>query len=313
MRTQSTLAIVAALLLVGCGGTSTTPTGAPTTIESPPRDEATTTSTPSTTTTSTSTTSTSTTSTTAAPAEPSAAELCDGAITEAGLLIESLLDEIDEAVAEGESLDPESLEQMRTGSELIVEGCPGQLLPVGLSDIIVTLAVGAQDDDRSALAQQTSQTFLDGLCEIDATILDEPANDACRAEPLVVDATPERYREAFLVIWDNTLRAELVDVLGLSNDVDSVDLVDFDAETDTLIIDITSRWSSAGVQADGAWSIIRVLAAFWGQDSVFAYPDWPVALRFVNSGTVYECSDDFMQRLADTRASRSDWEQECSR
>lgn len=129
--------------------------------------------------------------------------------------------------------------------------------------------------------------------------------------PIVL--TPAEHRLVAKTIWDSSMRSELIEALGNDRSVQSVDLALFDTESDTVVIDITSRWSSPERQHDAAWEITRAFATFWDTEAtpIFRQPGWSPSFRFLNSGSEYHCSAEFMAKLADVLASRSDWEAQC--
>ena len=308
--------VLALVLATGCSddpaadeaGASASP-APPTTTDVAETSAPTTTSPPATTALPTTTASTTTTitPTTTEPADP-----CADAVETAEELVIDLLDEIDQGVADVVVPDEETFEQVTTASSLIVEGCVGDELGDGVSRFIAILSNAMADEDRTEIARSSAGSFLDVLCDLDEQLLDDDAAAACEERALATAPTAEQYREAFITVWDDGFRGDLVEALGSSNDIESVDFLDFDAETDTVVIDVTSRWASPGNQVDGAWGITRTLAILWKDGSVLGDPTWSAGLRLVNSGTAYTCTSDFMQRLADARAARSDWEAECA-
>lgn len=128
-----------------------------------------------------------------------------------------------------------------------------------------------------------------------------------------VELTPAEYRAVAVAVWDSSMRKELIEALDNDRSVQSVDVALFDTDTDTIVIDITSNWSSFERQHDAAWEITRGFATFWDASDrpIFRRPGWSPSFRLVNSGSVYACSAEFMARLADVLASRSDWQSEC--
>lgn len=118
------------------------------------------------------------------------------------------------------------------------------------------------------------------------------------------------YRQRFMGGWDTTLRSELIDLLGTSEHIESVDIVDFDPQTDQIIIEVTSRWSGAERQEDGAWEVVKAMSQLW-EEGILHQPTWTPSLRFVNSQRIYMCNAEFMVRLADVLAGRGDWVAEC--
>lgn len=131
--------------------------------------------------------------------------------------------------------------------------------------------------------------------------------------PAPVVLTPAEHQLVAKTIWDSSMRSELIEALGNDQSVQSVDLVVFDTNSDTIVVDVTSRWSSYERQQDAAWEITRAFATFWdtNETPIFRQPGWSPSFRFVNSGAEYHCSAEFMAALADVIASRSDWESQC--
>jgi len=137
-----------------------------------------------------------------------------------------------------------------------------------------------------------------------------------------LEARDEGTAITLFVLNASVLRDDLLDILNGLSDVETVDKlaigttgggpVDVDSPDTVLVLDITSAWASRSHQEDGAWSITRLLSVLWNRDDgLFYTPYWTPGLYFVNSGTEYQCSGEFMVRMAATLASRSDWEREC--
>lgn len=113
----------------------------------------------------------------------------------------------------------------------------------------------------------------------------------------------------FVLVCEQS-RDGFIDALTNDMNVQSVDQW-LCREDGVMEVSITSAWATPENQADGAWELMRAFAVIWDDDDGLFNTDFKPPLRFVNSDTVYECSGDFMDRLADTRASRADWEAEC--
>ena len=120
-----------------------------------------------------------------------------------------------------------------------------------------------------------------------------------------------------------SFRESLIDIVGGWDDVESVDKLAVytpdtgNTENDLLgmavDLDVTSVWASADNQEDGAWFITRALSTLWNStDGGWYHELWSPGLRLTNSGTVYECSGEFMVSLADQFAGKSDWLAACT-
>ncbi|MDP2182039.1 MAG: hypothetical protein Q8K99_05645 [Actinomycetota bacterium] len=140
-----------------------------------------------------------------------------------------------------------------------------------------------------------------------ATTPSEPAPEPEPAAAPSLDAQKAGFVAAF-----EESRVKLAGIVEDDGNAESVDKLAYDAKTETVILDVTSRWGSPDNQVDGAWAIVRLMSTLYDADEGAWYQDGFVPnLRLVNSGRKYTQSGDFMLRLAAFSASRSDWEKEC--
>ena len=137
-----------------------------------------------------------------------------------------------------------------------------------------------------------------------------------------LEATTPSQAAALFTLMVAGSRDAIIDIIQDGGEVETVDKFVFefpesgDAESDllglVLVLDVTSRWASRDNQEDGAWAITRVMSALWDPSEIVPYHElWVPPFRLTNSGTTYECSGEFMVRLASVQAGRSDWESEC--
>lgn len=110
---------------------------------------------------------------------------------------------------------------------------------------------------------------------------------------------------------DSDLRDSFISVLDALG-ADSVDLVAFDSDTDTIRVSLTSRYRSEQNVIDDGWMFTRSIAEipFWDPTVEWMADLYP-ALELELSHLSWSCDGEFMDRLSTARASRSDWETSC--
>lgn len=91
----------------------------------------------------------------------------------------------------------------------------------------------------------------------------------------------------------------------------SVDRFEFDPKGPTVILSVTSAYSTAQYLRDGAWAVTKTMQPLWEAKTIANLPDVVPHFRLTVGAVRYECPHDFMVRLAQLRASREDWEATC--
>lgn len=132
------------------------------------------------------------------------------------------------------------------------------------------------------------------------------------AESLELDAVT-------MVLQIEGSRDNVIEIISGLSDVESLNKYEF-AVTDEgdflslrMTLDVTSAWRADDNQHEGAWAITRVMSIMWEEGEGVLHSEFFLpAFQLTNSGRSYECSGEFMARLADTRASQADWEAECA-
>lgn len=148
-----------------------------------------------------------------------------------------------------------------------------------------------------------------------------PADTTTTAAPTTTEApqttttftfTAETLRSIFAAALEGNRR----DFVNAAEDlfiVESVDFFEYDPSTDLLTLDVTPAYNFEPGVRDDAWELTRGFAAIWDLTvpsdtlDVWEGPNW----RVVVATATYECSANVMQRLADARLSRDQWESEC--
>jgi hypothetical protein len=106
----------------------------------------------------------------------------------------------------------------------------------------------------------------------------------------------------------------IIDVIGSMTDVETVDRYVYDRDSETVIMEVTSYWSSSVNQHDGAWAIYSGLRTAWEDkaEPLFFWPEWQPNFTLINSGRTYTCPGEFMVAMAARTEGRSAWEVECA-
>lgn len=184
--------------------------------------------------------------------------------------------------------------------------------------VVLTAACTTQTPKTTTTAQpNTTTTSVTSTTVPPTTTTTEATTTTTFAPTTTIELTPELSVLAFLLAFGE-MRQDLIDALSDDINVQSVDkfVAEAQDEDDLLsvivILDITSVWASPDNQHDGAWELMRAMALAWHPINGSWYQElWVPGFRLVNSGRTYECTGDFMVQLADARASRSDWEEQC--
>lgn len=120
---------------------------------------------------------------------------------------------------------------------------------------------------------------------------------------------PAVTQQSFQAIFD-AHRPDFLAILQDDNNIETVDKFIYESGSGMIVLDVTSAWASPDNQVEGAWTIMRGMAALWQPGGPF--PDsFTPGLRLVNSGTRHECDSTFMLQLARTEAGRQDWAAAC--
>jgi len=186
---------------------------------------------------------------------------------------------------------------------------------------LVAFAVGVGPGGSTTQTQDTAEapdptptvTVTEAAPEVDEAI----------PEPVESETGPE---EVGALAMQSNLKSKadelaelMVPILEGDRESDSVDKVVLNVDSYTLEIAVTSRWQSADNVIDGAWATTRLISSSFYEglltDVVVKDDDFERALPALSltvSEFSYHCSATFMVDLARSRASRADWEEQCS-
>lgn len=109
------------------------------------------------------------------------------------------------------------------------------------------------------------------------------------------------------------VRGALIDELEANPHIHSVDNVDYARDRDEVVVAVTTSYSTPEINEDIAWELTtEVLRPAWAPDGPIAVVPFPVGLALEVSDLSFRCPGDFMLRLGDHRATRSDWLAACT-
>lgn len=128
----------------------------------------------------------------------------------------------------------------------------------------------------------------------------------------VPPTVPEEVQRAAFVRVFEDVRSDVIAALKDNTDLQSVDRVEFDPAIDTILLAVTSQYSTEEINNDVAWEITAAFGPFWAEDGMTSAVEFPVAFNLSVSNLTFTCPGDFMTRLADHRVARSDWVATCS-
>ena len=132
------------------------------------------------------------------------------------------------------------------------------------------------------------------------------------AAPAAAKPSRDSQLAAFAQSFES-IKVMLADAIKKENpeSIASVDQLDFDLEGPTVILSATMAYGTEQYQRDGAWAVTKAMQPLWDARTIVNVPDVIPHLQLTLGAVRYECSHDFMMRLASLRASREDWEASC--
>lgn len=115
----------------------------------------------------------------------------------------------------------------------------------------------------------------------------------------------------FPIVFDSS-RDEVLEILNGNFVVETVDRYVYDADTGTVLLDITPAFDFDDGVRDDAWEIMRGMSELWTVNAwVETDRDWSPALDVSISTAQYRCTGDQMRQMQDARFGRPDWEATC--
>lgn len=194
--------------------------------------------------------------------------------------------------------------------------------------ILGSCADGEADTEAVAPTTTTTEAVTTTSTEAPTTTTTAaPTTTTTTTQPPTTTTTTEapvtqaRYDSVIAELWNANMRTPFIELLENQPEIMSVDVVILDEATRTLVIDITSIYSTEAYIADAVWDTYKTTADVWwatdgywgvGGEAEIAELKWP-NFRFVANGLTWECDQAFVRLLADSRASRSEWDATCRR
>lgn len=188
--------------------------------------------------------------------------------------------------------------------------------------LVTAACAGGEADEAStttvAPTSTSSTTTTSTSTTTTTTTTTLPPTTTMPTTTTTLELTPEALVAAMTVSFEES-RGVFLDALNEEGTIQSVDRFEMfladenDPLSLLLVLDITSEYRSGEFIVDQAWELTRILAVLWEEDNFFGtFADtWAPNMRLVVSGREYECPAAFMLDLADARAGRSDWEDNC--
>lgn len=173
-------------------------------------------------------------------------------------------------------------------------------------------AAGNSETPTETAASTTSTDVATTFPPLRATAL--PTTTTTTAPTTTTTAPPptEAEKKAAWAAAFEQIRTATADTLQSKASLQSVDRIEFDQGSGTVVIAVTTGYRTDEIIRDKAWEITGGMLAFW-QDPSDRLPDYSPAFRLVADQLTYSCSGDFMRQLADRRAGRNEWQSACGR
>lgn len=180
--------------------------------------------------------------------------------------------------------------------------------------LIAAGSSGSDDDSKVAATGGVNTAPPTTVMAFDST--PRATNPTTTAAPTTAAVPTRLPREAQLAAFTQAFektRVGLADAIKKDNPVtvSSVDRLEFDPTGPTVILGVTSAYSTDKFLRDSAWAATKSMQPLWDAKTLASLQDVIPRLRLTVSAVKYECPHDFMVRLAALRASREDWEATC--
>lgn len=198
-----------------------------------------------------------------------------------------------------------------------------QLVTASLVALLIGAAIGGAGgggDTDTNLAAQVDQKITTTTTK--RTTTTEATSSTTAKEPTTTTAAPTTTapttttvppmtKDSFKTVFDGQ-RGEVLTILEKEDNIETVDKFVYDQGAGTVVLDVTSTWSSPDNQANGAWAIARGMAVLWEPgDGVWTSPGFTPNFTLVNSGRRYACPASLMLKLGGSEAARSEFESTC--
>ncbi|MGB7878360.1 MAG: hypothetical protein WBL31_06305 [Ilumatobacteraceae bacterium] len=115
---------------------------------------------------------------------------------------------------------------------------------------------------------------------------------------------------AFPITFDSS-RNEVLALLSDLTIVQSVDRYEYDADSGTVVVNLTPAFDFDEGVRDDAWGIMRAMSNLWIEGWYEPDTGWSPALDVSISTAQYSCTGEQMRAMSDARFSRADWEANC--
>lgn len=190
------------------------------------------------------------------------------------------------------------------------------LILVGL--IILGGAVTPRDDDKKTVSASQATTTRETTSHVQVIPPSStppptpPPTPATTATTAPAKVSRDAQLAAFTQAFEKT-RVGLADAIKKDNPVSvtSVDRLEFDPSGPTVILNVTSGYSTDKFLRDSAWAVTKDMQPLWDAKTLASVQDVIPRFRLTVGVVKYECPHDFMVKLAALRASREDWEATC--
>lgn len=156
-------------------------------------------------------------------------------------------------------------------------------------------------------------------CGDTLTALVSSARAEASAEPAEVSQeTADMVARAGFQLYFDDARDGIAGVLETSSEIESVDVMTYDDESETVRVVVSSVYSTEDRLRSVAWDVARAMtvAAFDHREGLWGSLDFDVAwlpdFHLDVNELTYRCAGETMSRIAARDVSRSEWEAACS-
>lgn len=177
----------------------------------------------------------------------------------------------------------------------------GRMVAGTVAAVLLLGSCGGDDDGASRATTTVERTTTDTprTTVERTTTTTVPRTTTTLSHEQMVAAVASKFEET---------RIGLAKAIEDSAVIDRVDRIEFDPAGPTYVFEMTSGYSTDDYITDQAWDLTGEFATIWEPEVTRVIG---AGLHLVLSGRTWDCSSDFMARVVDRRATRSDWEAEC--
>lgn len=140
----------------------------------------------------------------------------------------------------------------------------------------------------------------------------EPASPSPSPTPESLSREAQAEMFATFINDEGSALADAIESDHRGDGVESVDQLTYDADTETLVVSLTTGWATDDYRRDAAWAVTRSLVGLVWSGEVDWLTDLDPSLQLQVDQLTYNCDGEFLAGLGARQASRDDWQASCA-